>query len=115
MKTIVRKLLLIQFILASVISGCASDPITIKSYQAKDLILTSGHQVSSEACGFQLLMLIPIKINSRYERAFDDLIELAPNEAITSLSIQEDWTYCYVGTLYCTKLRATAYKKTANK
>jgi hypothetical protein len=41
-----------------------------KAGEKKAIDFSKGRQISSEACGFQLLLLIPIKTNGRAERAF---------------------------------------------
>ena len=115
MKTKTNKLFLLfaGFILS--LSGCAGTPVTLKSFPAKDIAQTSGRPISGEACGFQLLLLIPISINSRLERAFEELQRNAGNDNIANLSIEESWKYAFVGTVYCTRLDALAYQKTASK
>ena len=65
--------------------------------------------VSSGACGFQLLLLIPIGINSRQTRAYDALVQNAGGAALTDVKMRERWFYGFVGTGYCTELTATVY------
>lgn len=91
--------------------GCAGTPITLKSFPAKDIIQTSSRPISAQACGFQLLLFIPININSRLEQAYSALQEEAGNDKIANLRIEEYWRYAFVGTVYCTRLTAIAYKK----
>lgn len=95
--------------------GCAGSPVTLKSFPAKDIVQTGSRPISAEACGFQLLLLIPISINSRLERAFKELQEKAGNDSMANLSIEEYWRYAFVGTTYCTRLDAIAYPKIAGK
>jgi len=98
-----------------VLSGCSGSPVTIKSVQAKDIVMANNREIRSEACGFQLLLFIPININNRLERALEDLQQKTKNEEIAHVSIEEEWVYWLVGTEYCTTLRATAYQKAASK
>lgn len=115
MNSIIRATIIIISAVTLCICGCSGSPITVKSVTSKDLALNSGRSISAEGCGFQLLLFIPIKINSRLERAFEELNQKAGSDAIANLSIEEAWTYGLVGTMYCTTLRATAYQKVANK
>lgn len=77
--------------------------------------MNSGRHISAEACGFQLLLFIPISINSRLERAFAQLQREAGNDKIASLTIEEYWRYAVVGTTYCTRLDAMAYRPSEGK
>ena len=96
------------------LSGCTGTPVTLKSFSAREIVQENSRPISAEACGFQLLLFIPINTNSRLERAFTELQNKAGNDHIADLNIEEYWTYGFVGTLYCTKLDAIAYKKTAS-
>lgn len=115
MNSMIKAIYLILSVATLFICGCSGSPISVKSVTAKDIDLNSSRQISAEGCGFQLLLFIPIKINSRLERAFEELNQKAGKDMIANLSIEEDWTYGLVGTMYCTTLRATAYQKVANK
>jgi len=97
------------------ICGCTGNPISVKSVTAKDVVMASGRPITAEGCGFQLLLFIPIQVNTRMQRAFDELNQKAGSDMIANLSIEEDWTYGLLGTMYCTKLSATAYQKVGNK
>ena len=52
---------------------------------------------------------IPIKINGRQARAYEELKNAAGSDYITDVKIQESWTYAFLGTVYHTTLTATAY------
>lgn len=115
MKSNTNKLFLLLTVTLLSLYGCAGAPITLKSFPANEIILTNSRPISAEACGFQLLLFIPISINSRLERAFEELKINAGNDNIANLSIEESWIYAFVGTVYCTRLDALAYKKIASK
>lgn len=115
MNSIIKTIIIILAGAALFVCGCTGNPISVKSATAKDVVMASGRPISAEGCGFQLLLFIPIQINTRLQRAFDDLNQKAGKDMIANLSIEEDWTYGLVGTLYCTKLKATAYQKLSNK
>lgn len=91
------------------LSGCAGTPVTINSVPAQQVDLKNGRSISADACGFQLLLLIPISINSRLENAYTDLLNKAGKDRIGNVSIEESWIYAFVGTVYCTRLEAMAY------
>lgn len=93
------------------IAGCVSAPINLPAINAKEVDLTQGREVVGKSCGFQLLLLIPININGRYEDAFDTLKGQAGRDLLANLRIEESWFYGFVGTGYCTKLTATAYPR----
>jgi len=111
MKTLSSKISLIIAGASLFLSGCAGTPVSLKSFPASDIIQTSSRPISAEACGFQLLLFIPISINSRLERAFYELQEKAGEYNMANLSIEESWIYAFVGTIYCTRLDAIAYQK----
>jgi hypothetical protein len=114
MKSKINKLCFLLAGTCLVLSGCAGNPVTLKSFSAKEIVQSSSRPISAEACGFQLLLFIPISINSRLETAYTDLLQKAGNDKIANLSIEESWKYAFVGTIYCTKLEAIAYQKSAN-
>jgi len=70
----------------------------------------NGRNISAEACGFQLFAVIPLSINTRLARANEELVQKAAGDYIANVKVTESWSYGFVGTSYCTKLEATAYK-----
>lgn len=91
------------------IAACSSVPIRFNQAPDKPIDLSKGHQISSEACGFQLLLLIPIQTNGRADRAYADLVMQSQGGYITDVQVEESWFYGLVGTGYCTKLTAMTY------
>ncbi len=93
--------------------GCSGTPIHVKSIdprlyeKAKD----EGREITASASGFQLLLLIPIEINDRQERAYGLLKAQAGGGYITDVKIKESWTYGFVGTVYTTTMSATVYPR----
>jgi hypothetical protein len=114
MKSKFKKISLLLAGACLLLSGCTGTPVTLKSFSAKEIVQENSRPISAEACGFQLLLFIPINTNSRLERAFTELQKKADNDHLADLSIEEYWRYAFVGTLYCTKLEAIAYQKTAS-
>lgn len=115
MNFISLKPLLLLGIATLALAGCAGDPVKLNSLQTKDIVQGSERTISGEACGFQLLLFIPIMTNSRLERAMEQLQLKAGGDSIANVSIQESWWYGLVGTTYCTNLQAKAYKKSSGK
>jgi len=100
----------VLLMLSAASAGCTGTPVTFKSLADVKYDATKGRTVSASACGFQLLFIIPIKINDRYERAYTELLaDAGPGYSVTDIHVSESWRYGLVGTAYCTDLRATAY------
>ncbi len=95
-----------------VVFGCSSGPIKLSGVTNTQSVDTAkGRQISASASGFQLLLLIPININSRHERAFESLKSQAGGDQIADIKIRESWAYAFVGTVYTTTIEATAFPR----
>jgi len=92
---------------AMLVVACAGTPVKFDPASASALRAGSdtGRLVTAEACGFQLLLFIPIGVNSRLERAYDALKPEAGGSPLVDIEVAERWTYGLVGTQYCTALR----------
>jgi hypothetical protein len=108
---------IVKFIFLAVfavyLTGCSGKPITFNSVDPKLYAEQrgEGRTISGEASGFQLLLFIPIGVNDRHQQAYDVLKGQANGDIITDIKITESWIYAFVGTIYTTKLTATAYPK----
>lgn len=95
------------------ISSCSGVPIQFgdssKKVNNSTVDFTRGREISATASGFQLLLVIPININDRQERAYQILRAQAGNDYLTNIRITESWTYGLVGTVYTTRLEGTVY------
>jgi hypothetical protein len=118
MKIINKNIVAFAFLACAILTGCTGNVINLgnssfgKSDQKLDLSkidFSKGRSVSAEAGGFQLLLVIPININDRHERAYQLLRAQAGSDYLTDIKIKESWTYGVVGTVYTTRLEATAY------
>lgn len=91
--------------------GCAGDPVQLGTRTSVPTP-TAGvaRPISAQACGFQLLLFIPINTNDRMATAYKSLEAQAGGDYITDVRIQESWGYRLVGTSYCTTLTAKAIK-----
>lgn len=95
---------------AALLVGCTSTPVTIPTQPPlakleKDQRLVS-FPVYSEACGFQLLLFIPINVNTRQMTAYQKLQFQAYGGTLSDIKMEESWFYGFVGTGYCTKFTA---------
>jgi hypothetical protein len=100
--------------LVVVLSGCMGTAFTVPTVANQQIDYSMGRPLTASACGFQLLLVIPIMTNSMGERAFEELREKAgPDSCIADVSVSERWFYAFVGTVYCTDMEAMAYPKKA--
>jgi len=107
----INMLILLAVILFAV--GCAGTPIKIGVVDGlldkQKFDFSKGRQVSGAASGFQLLLFIPVNINDRHEKAFNQMMAKAGSDYVTDVRIKESWKYAFVGTIYETEIEATAY------
>ncbi len=112
MRSLSKLRLLAILVLIIFSAGCAGKAVQIESIADQAYDASKGREVETSASGFQLLLLIPIMINSRQERAYQALRNMASDDhVITNVRVQESWTYAFVGTVYKTTMRATLYPK----
>jgi hypothetical protein len=111
MKNSLRYFIAVSIIFSFI--GCSGQRVKFDTPTPQAVIdKTKGRNISAEAGGFQLLLFIPIKINSRHERAYQELLGKAgPDSYVTDIKVTESWTYGLIGTAYWTKLDAIAYPK----
>lgn len=108
-----RSFLWLGLLSGLLVSSCMSNPIAFPDVSGEKFDSTRGRSIRAKACGFQLLLVIPININERAERAYESLRKQAGKDVITDVMVQERWFYAFVGTGYCTVLQATAYPRVA--
>lgn len=116
MKTTSRLTAIGVAIVSLLLAACSGAPIKTgeaNQYAGATSIDTyRGRNISATASGFQLLLFIPINVNSRHERAWKALLAQAGGDYVTNIKINESWSYGFVGTVYRTTLEATAYPRT---
>jgi hypothetical protein len=110
MKQLTQRLLAVLVCLGLLV-GCAGTPVQLGSRIDGPLPNGESRTISAESCGFQLFLLIPIAVNGRLESAYEALQEQAGGDFITDVEVQERWGYRFVGTTYCTELRAKAIRR----
>jgi hypothetical protein len=92
------------------LAACAGVPVKFEtgSGMARTADRSPGRMVSAEACGFQLLLFIPIGVNDRLQRAYGALQVQAGGAPLVDIEVDERWSYGFVGTRYCTTLKGRA-------
>lgn len=112
MKTLAHRLkcTMVVVTLAAVLGACVGPPMRVTTLTDVEIDYSRGRTVLATACGFQLLLLIPIMTNERAERAYQKLRrEAGESNYIADVRVRERWYYGLVGTAYCTELEGTAY------
>ncbi len=104
-----KKILSLTAILLLTLS-CSSNWITLTNDVDTPPEKFKKSTISDDACGFMLLGFIPIMINSRYERAWKGIVYQARDGFIDKISMEERWTYYYIGTGYCTEFTAVVLR-----
>lgn len=115
----ISRLTIVGFAVACLLLvACSGAPIKTgianQRIDATNVDYSKGRKISASASGFQLLLLIPISINDRQERAYRMLLSQAGGDYVTDIKINESWTYALVGTVYKTTLEAMAYPQKTN-
>lgn len=110
MKMIKKTVSGFAIVICLIFSACSGNLVNFEQrVDHQNVDFSKGRKIYAEASGFQLLLFIPIDVNSRHDRAYRTLQAQAYGEYIGDIKIQESWTYGLVGTIYTTKLEATAY------
>jgi len=112
MRSLSKLRLLAILVLMIFSAGCAGKAVQIGSIADQAYDASKGREVVATTRGFQLLLVIPIRINSRQARAYKAIRNMAGDDyIITNVRVQEYWRYAFIGTVYGTKMRATLYPK----
>jgi hypothetical protein len=111
MKTFIRPVarLCAGVLLFGVVSGCSSvgTMVVVKPpANPQKLGRVEGH-----ARGALFLAFIPIRENTRTERAYRAALEQAPGaKALMDVTIHENWYWYYLGTIRCVTITGEAVK-----
>lgn len=95
-------------VLALTVSACSSALVDIAPPPPAHYVTT--HEGEGTACGVNLLGFIPIKVNSRIERAYQQALEKAGATGLMETQVTDRWYWIYVGDLFCTDVRGTGYR-----
>lgn len=110
-KTSLSALLLSGILL---LQACVGTPINIGVTSVDDVALYDMDKPKKKtvsASGFQLLLFIPIAINSRHHRAYAAIEAAAGDGLIGDVKVTESWSYGFVGTVYKTTIEANIYPR----
>lgn len=108
------KLLAAAVLSAVLLAGCHGVPVDLSKRTVTDRAQVDpykGRRISGEATGFQLMLFIPIAINGRHRNAYESLLSQAGDDLLSDITVTESWQWAFVGTLYTTKIEATAYPR----
>lgn len=97
---------------AALLAACEGIPVQLGSPVEGPPPTGQSRELTARSCGFQLLYVIPIAINERLERAYAGIRRQAQDDYITDVRVTEEWTYAFVGTVYCTTIDAKAIRRT---
>lgn len=61
------------------------------------------------ACGFNLFGVIPIAVNGRAQRAYDEALHTTGGVGLVDVKVTERWYYAVVGNIYCTDIEGLGY------
>ena len=96
------------------LQGCIGTPVKMgvsENFDRAAYDMENPKQLSISASGFQLLLFIPIAINSRHDRAYSAIESQAGDGLISDVQVTESWTYAFVGTVYKTTIDAKVYPR----
>ncbi len=98
--------------IAACLLGCAGQPMKVTGVTDLSTIdPTRGREVVASGAGFQLFGFIPLSVNDRQQRAYEELVKKAGNDAIANISVQETWRYAVIGWIFRTTIHAMGYPK----
>lgn len=113
MKIINKAIISLATLTCLILSGCNGEAIHFKhnekKFNRKNIDFSMGREVSATASGFQLLLFFPFNVNERQQIAYQSIKSQARRDYITNIRITESWTYAFIGTIYKTRIDATAY------
>jgi hypothetical protein len=74
---------------------------------------SEGGTARGEACGMLLFGFIPISVNDRVERAYQQALAEARATSLTATSLTERWYFTPIGPGLCTALEGTPLVRSA--
>ncbi len=102
-------------LLALVGAGCTGMRVEFENAPLERLDLTRGRKVMGKASSLSLFEVIPIGVNDRQFRAYENLMAAAGNDHVTDIRVIDTWAYVWIGLKYGTIMTGTAYpEKTAS-
>lgn len=96
------------------LAGCASDFITVAPEPPQQFSRLG--KAAGSACGSLGILststnFVPMGIHGRYERAYKTALASVPGATgLVDVTIQEDWTWWFIGTSRCVTINGEAIK-----
>jgi len=113
MKIFSRLTVALLMIASIALAGCTGTAVQVgtpaERVDLSAIDFSKGRKVTGAASGFQLLLLIPISLNSRHDRAYTALLAQAGGDYVTDIAVTESWAWGFVGTVYTTTIEGMAY------
>lgn len=98
----------ITALIVSFLAGCSSGPVRIGPV-SPSAYETVG-PTKGGACGVLLFSVIPIRVNDRVQRAYDEALA-GKGTGLIDTELQHSWWYIpYVGPMYCTHISGTVIR-----
>lgn len=89
--------------------GCTGVRVEFENAPVERLDLARGRKVMGKASSLSLFEIIPIGVNDRQLRAYENLKADAGCDYVTDIRIKDSWTYVWIGLKYGTVMTGTAY------
>jgi hypothetical protein len=97
-------------ILVMLVGGC-SGPLTPVAPLAPPSSYSTLGRTQGSACGFLFYSLIPIFVNDRTERAYDEAVSKGGAEFLIDTEVIDRWYYAGVGLVLCTTVAGTGARR----
>jgi hypothetical protein len=91
--------------------ACKGTPVFIDNGVPPGIDRSQARTVEGDAWGYQLLLFLPLGVNTRHARAWQELLDKAGDAYVTNVQLKEGWRWGVIGTFYHSTFRATAYPR----
>jgi hypothetical protein len=89
-------------------AGCSGPFVKVAAVPPADF--QGAERSEGSGCGFLLFDLIPIAVNDRLQRGYDEAVRRAEATALADAEITTRWYYAGFGTVVCTDVAGTAIR-----
>ena len=93
--------------LVIVAAACTGPLVKVAPEPPTQYVTTTSGQGS--ACGFSLFGVIPIAVNDRAQRAYDEALKASGGTGLTDVNVTERWYWAYIGVVFCTDIDGVGY------
>jgi hypothetical protein len=107
-RSIRRHSMLVLLLSALLVSGCSGPLTKVAPMPPPGSVLT--REGKGAACGVNLMGVIPILVNSRAERAYNQAVERAGATGLTDTKVTDRWSYIFVGARFCTYVEGMGFR-----